>query len=147
MKKNSRNPIWILIIIGVGGLMVIALTWLFYLGVYLTTETLFYTENPLEVPVSQIRLGTAIGLSIGGYLVMRSKMTALFKALLIMSPISIVLVTLIFRVYMNPVSLWITVIGYTGALITGIRLAKLPWYFYVSVVFSVLISTIYAWPR
>jgi hypothetical protein len=147
MKKNYRNPIWILIILGLGGLAIIALTWLFYLGVYLTIETLFYAENPLEVPVSQIRLGTAIVLSMAGYLVMRSKMTALFKALLIMSPISIVLVTLIFRIYTNPIALWITVIGYTGALIAGIRLAKLPWYFYVSVVFSVLVSTIYAWPR
>ena len=78
---------------------------------------------------------------------MRSKATALFKALVIMSPISMVLVTLIFHVYRNPTALILTLIGFTGALVAAIKLAKLPWFFYVSVGLSIILSTLYAWPR
>ena len=147
MTKAYRHPVWILIILGLGGLLIIALTWFLYLVVYLTIESLFYATRPQHVPVDQIRQGTAIGLTLIAYWVMRSKINALFKALIIMSPISMVLVTLIFRVYMNPTALILTIMGFTGLLVAAIKLTKLPWFFYVAVGLSILISTIYAWPR
>jgi hypothetical protein len=147
MTKTYRHPVRILILLGVGGPLVIALTWFLYLGVYLTIESLFYATRPQEVPVDQIRQGTAIGLTLIGYLMMRSKANALFKALIIMSPISMVVVTLLFRVIMNPTALILTLVGFTGVLIVAINLTKLPWFFYVAVGLSILISTIYAWPQ
>lgn len=147
MTKAVRHPVWILIILGLGGLLIIALTWFFYLLVFQTIETLFYASDTLRVPVDLIRQGTAIGLTLVGYLVMRSKANALFKALIIMSPISMVLVTLLFRVYMNPTALILTIIGFTGVLVAAIKLTKLPWFFYVAVGLSILVSTIYAWPQ
>lgn len=147
MKRTYRHPVWILIILGVGGPLLIALTWFLYLAVYLTIESLFFASNPTQVPVDTLRQGTAIGLTLIGFLVMRSKANALFKALVIMSPISMVLVTLIFRVYMNPLAVGLTVVAVSGLLVTAIKLAKLPWFFYVSVGLSILISTLYAWPR
>lgn len=147
MTKAYRHPVWILIILGIGGPLIIALTWFFYLLVFQSIETLFYANDTLRVPVDLIRQGTAIGLTLIGYLVMRSKANAVFKALIIMSPISIVLVTLIFRVYMNPTALILTILGFTGVLVAAIKLTKLPWFFYVAVGLSILISTIYAWPQ
>ena len=147
MIKTYRHPVWILIILGVGGPLIIALMWFLYLGVYLLIESLFYATDPLRVPVDMIRQGTAIGLTFIGYLVMRSKATALFKALLIMSPISMVVVTLIFRVSMNPWAVVLTVVALSGLLLTAIKRSKLPWFYYVSVGLSILISTLYAWPR
>lgn len=147
MRQLNRHPMWIVIVIVGGGTLVIALTWLLYLGIYLAIETLFFAKTPLQVPVSQIRMGTALGLSLLGVLLMRSKANAILKALLIMSPISMVLVTLIFRVYAQPLSIVMIVAGYTGALLLGIRFAKLPWFYGVAVGTSVILSTLYAWPR
>lgn len=148
MTKTYRHPIWILIILGLGGPIIFALSLYFEISVSLMVYELFYdTTHLVDLPFVLIEQIINVVLALLAYLVMKSRAHAVTKALVIMSPISMITGSFVSSVSMSPIAIILSIISFTGMLFVGIKLARLPWFFYVSVSLSVLISALLMWPR
>jgi len=148
MNKNKfRSTFLPMLVVPIGGLLVVALIYAVYLGVYLGLESII---KPSQLFVSQTGLFRSIfsGIVIVIYLfVYRSKLGDLPKAVLMIGPVAMLLITLIFRYYEN---LFLTVAIFVLAC-AGIAYLLYqdhkPWFFYYAMSFAALLALLYGWPR
>lgn len=143
MKSHFKEVLWIV----VGGFLGVALSWLLYLGIYLTLESLFYPNNPQAFPAGTLRMTGMFVWVIVYFFIYRTKWSDLVKATLLVPPLTILLLTLILYYYQHLVFGIILLFMIISGGFYGVYRYHKPWFFNLSIGLSTVMSLLYAWPR
>lgn len=148
MAKGSFRSLAIpLIAIPLGGLFMMALTFVVYALLFNLLETWFFPNNSLGFPADTFRRNFALTLVLLYLLLMRGRLPDLLKAILLTAPLSTVIITVGHAFYMRPTvsisAMFVTVI------LCGLLLLrfKKPWVYYYAGAVASLVALVYAWPR
>lgn len=137
-----------LLLIPAGGLLMLGLCFVGYLGLYLGVEALFFADNPGSVPADTLRNSYALALVVLGLaLVLGTRLPDLLKATILIGPLATLVVAAILRWYMQPAA----AIAATAAIALGClyllyRFRK-PWFYYYAAAAAVAAGVVYGWPR
>lgn len=151
-KPAAKKNFWIryvLPFVGIpaGGLLVVALAWLLYLGVYLGLESLFYPTNPQMFPADTVRTACALAFT-GIYLLLpRVKWHPLLRAALLVGPLTVLFITVFLDLYTRlyfAIPIFLVIIG---SCLFFLIARKRPWFFYWALLFSLVLSLAYGWPE
>jgi hypothetical protein len=145
-RSSFRSIVVRLFIITIGGLVIVALTWLLYALIFNLLESLFYPDEPLAFPAGLVRQTYAVVLVLLYLILLRTRLSDLLKAILITGPVSTLIITVGFVFYEKPV-ISITVMVVVAA-VCGILLyqSKKPWLYYYAGGIAALVAIAYAWP-
>ena len=136
-----------LIVIPIGGLLLMAITWLFYAVVYNLLETLFFPNDPFSFPADTLRKMYSIALVLLYLLLLRTQILDLLKAIFLTMPLSTVIITVGHALYQQPpvsISAMFGTIAICGLLLYRF---KKPWIYYYAGTMASLFALAYAWPR
>ena len=136
-----------LIVIPIVGLLLMAVTWLFYALVYNLLETLFFPNDPFSFPADALRRVYAMALVLLYLLLLRTQILDLLKAILLTMPLSTVIITVGHSLYQQPpvsISAMFGTIAICGLLLYRF---KKPWIYYYAGAVASLFALAYAWPR
>lgn len=147
MNNNQKNSWLPWIIIPLGGLLVLALSYVGYFAVFMFIETMFFANDPQAIPAGIIRNSYAAALLAIYLLLLRTKLSDLILAILLVGPLAMLIISVILRFYET-----LAVAVALSAAIALICLyliyrAKKPWFYYYAVAVSVIAALAYAWPR
>jgi hypothetical protein len=145
-KRRFSSIVLPLIVISIGGLLVMGLTWLLYGLIFNLLETLFYPDNPLAFPADIVRRVYAFVLLLLYLLLLRTRLSDLLKAVLIAGPLSTVMITVGFMFYEKPVISIASMIGVAAVCGVILHRSKKPWLYYYAGVLATLVAIAYAWP-
>ena len=148
MTKNRSLSIALrLVVILLGGLLMMALTFLVFALLYNLLETLFYPNAPTSFPASPLRMTFALVLVTLYLLLLRTRLSDLFKAILLTGPLAAVIIAVGHALYETP---WLSIPAMCAvAVICGLllyRFAK-PWVYYYAGAVAAVVALVYAWPR
>jgi hypothetical protein len=147
MKNKKPSTLLSVILIPIGGLLVLALCYLGYLALYMFIESVFFTNNPTSVPAGIIRNSYTIVLIAVYLILLRTKISDLFKAILLMGPMTMLIIAVILALYLKPVLAALSAVTITACFIFLFYKFKKPWIFYYAAGISVVAAIAYAWPR
>lgn len=145
-KGRFRSIVLPLVTISIGGLLMMGLTWLLYALIYNLLESLFYPDNPLAFPAGLVRQVYALVMVLLYLVLLRTRLSDLFKAILITGPLSTVIIMVGFVFYEKPfisIASMIVVAAVCGVLLYQF---KKPWLYYYAGVIAALVAIAYAWP-
>lgn len=148
MKKNRfRSVVLPAILIPVGGLIMMALTFVVYALLYNLLERSFFPNDPQSFPADIFRRVFAVILVLLYLLLLRTRLPELVKAILLTGPLAAATITLGFMQYQNPIiSVMIMVLA--GAICAVLlKLTKRPWTYYYAAAVAVVVAIFYAYPR
>ncbi len=146
-KKLFKTYFIPTILIVLGGLLLVAIAWLSYLGIYLFVEEVIYHGDYASVSAGTIRNLSTVGLCIITFFVMISKAKEVLKAIFLVGAFSTVVISVMLKFYVNP---WIAVmiIGIIAILLViMIFYFKKPWFYYIVIIYSITLGLLYAWPQ
>ncbi len=148
MKKSRfRSVLLPLILIPVGGLLVLAVCFFLYYGVYLFIENMFFLNDPSAMPAGTLRNFYALALVVLLPVLMRTRLPDLLKAILMIGPVATLIIAGILRFYQIPaLAIAITVAIAACSVFLVYRYRK-PWFFYYAIALTVFAGIAYAWPR
>lgn len=135
------------LVILVGGLVVLGLGWLSYVGIYLWFETTFYPFDPLSVPADLLRIiATLLMMAVIG-IVYLFKVPTLVKATLLVPAMGTFLITMVlsFYTHITFVIIMISLVVIMGCVI--IARFRFSWYYYLALGYATVLAIVYAWPR
>lgn len=147
MKRFVRSVLLPSLVILIGGVLLVALSWLLYFGIYMFVETQFFRNDPQSVPADQIRTYAAVALCILYLAVLRTKWPDLVKAAILVAPLTMILITVVLDFYMRPlvaVPVFLAIVGIGIFLVVRFRR---PWPYYLATALSIVIALLYAWPE
>jgi hypothetical protein len=148
MKKSIFHDIILPILtVLIGGFILVCLSWLIYLGIYLGIETVFFPNNPTDVPADQIRRYAVLFLGLLSSLIIFTKCNHIIKATILVAPMTMSFIWVILSYYMNTWVAVIVLIVVTLTLILLIIRLEKPWIYYISIAFSIILAILYAWPQ
>jgi len=146
MKITKRNVLELFTVL-IGGVIFVGIIWFLYVGIYNALETILYPNDPLSFPADLLRFGAATLFLVLFLLFFKRIQNLLLRATISVAPISTFFIMIVLNLY-TQYYLWIPIIlVLTALLVLELIKLKLPWYFYVSLGYSVLLSLLYAWPR
>lgn len=147
--KNDRFRQVILpaVLILMGGLVLMALTWLFYALLYNLLERRVFPNDPGAFPANTFRAVFAVALVILYLLLLRTRLPDLVKAILLCAPLAAVTITLGFTRYQQPLVAVIIMVlaGVICAIL--LKLAKKPWIYFYAAALTSIIAIVYDYPR
>lgn len=148
MNNNKfRSTLIPLFVVPIGGLIVLAMIYGVYLGVYLGLESIIKPSQLFVSRTDLFRSVFALIVIVVYLFVYRSKLGELPKAVLMIGPIAMLLITLIFRYYEN-LTLTVSVFGLAVAGLSYLLYKdRKPWFFYYALGFAALLALLYGWPR
>ena len=151
MEKQIGKSLWLpAILIPVGTLIVLGISYMLYYGYYLAIDAIFNARNvqgPPLIPTGWIRLSFAIILFILGIVIWRTKWPELLKVILLTAPLAMLIITGILTYYSKlPLAVAIASVFIAGSLLLVYR-AKKPWLYYYAIVMASIAGFYYAWPR
>jgi hypothetical protein len=148
MKKNSLKSILVpLIVIPIGGLLILAACYLLYGGIYNLVEITLFPDDPLQVPAGMIRNSYAFVLLALYLALLRTKISDLLKATILIGPVTTLIIAAILAFYEQPaLAIAITVIIAAICMFLLYRYKK-PWIYYYAAAITILAGIAYAWPR
>lgn len=148
MKKNSLKSILIpLILIPLGGLLILAVCYLLYLGIYLTVESVFFSNAPMSVPAGIIRNSYAVTLIALFLALMRTKLSDLLKSIILIGPLTTLIIAAILAFSMQPALAFGATAVIAGVCIYLLHRYHKPWIYYYATAITILAGIFYAWPR
>lgn len=148
MKKGyCRSVLLPLIIIPVGGLLILATCYLLYFAIYMFVESVFFFKNPTLVPAGIIRNSYAVILFILYLVLLRARISDLFKATISIGPMTTLIIAVILALYETQAIAVVAIIVIAAFCIFLLYRYKKPWIYYYAAIISVLASIAYAWPR
>lgn len=147
-KDHFRSVLLPLVIIPVGGLLTLAVCYLLYYSVYSSVESWFFPTNPTSVPADIIRRAYAVILLVLYLALLRTKVSDLFKATILVGPIAMIVTTAILALYETPaLAIIAAIIAIVAVCIFLLyRYTKL-WIYYYAVAVAVLAAIALAWPE
>lgn len=127
--------------------MVLGVSYLIYLFIYNFIELRFFPTDPTSVPVSIIRRAYAIVLLVFYFALLRTKISDIIKATILIGPLGICSTTSILAFYEKPV--WAAAVVFVIIAVSTLLLLryKKPWIFYYAIAITVLASIALAWPE
>ena len=146
-KGGFRSLAVPLIVIPLGGLLMMALTFVLYAVIYNLLESLFFPNDPLSFPAGAFRRAFAVVLVLLYLLLSRKSLSDLPKAILLTGPLSVVIITVGHALYENPavsILAMFVAIALCGFLLYRF---KKPWIYYYAGAVASLVALAYAWPR
>jgi len=148
MKKDyCRSILLPLVIITVGGLLTLAICYLLYFGVYSLVETVFYPNKPTAVPAGIIRTSYTVALLALYLVLLRKKLSDLFKATIFIGPMTMLVITTILVFYETKALAAAAIVAIALFCFFLLYKFKKPWIYYYAAAASVLVAAIYAWPQ
>lgn len=147
MKKESRSILLSALLVPIGGILVLGICYLLYYALYMSVETLFFSDNPTLVPAGIIRRSYAIGLLILYLFILRTKLSDRLKAILLIGPLSLLMITSILAFYDMPAYSVSAIAAFVFLCLFLLRRYKVSWIYYYASALSVLAAIFYAWPR
>lgn len=148
MKKNyNRSVLLSSVIIPIGGLLVLALCYIGYFAVYMFVESVFFPNDPTSVPAGIIRNSYAIVLLVIYLILLRTKISDLFKAIILIGPMTMLIIAVILALYLKPVLAVISTMAIAACCLFVLYKYKKPWFYYYAAAISVVAAIFYAWPR
>jgi len=147
--KNNNNHSKLLssVLIPISGLLVLALCYIGYLAVYMFIESVFFTNNPTSVPAGIIRNSYTIVLIAVYLILLRTKISDRFKAIILIGPMTMLIIAVILALYLTPVLAVISTMVIAVCCFFLLYKYKKPWIFYYAAAISVVAAIFYAWPR
>lgn len=147
VENPSRFKLLPLVIIPVLGLLVLALCYAGYFAVYMFIESLFYPNNPTSVPAGIIRNSYTALLIAVYFLLHRTKIRDLAKAIILFGPLTMLIIALILALYKTLLLAALSALVVTTCCIYLLYRYKKPWFYYYAAALSVVAAIFYAWPR
>ena len=148
MKKNFMNSYLVpTFLIMLGGLLIVAIAWLLYLGIYLFIEQYIYQGDNTLVRADMIRNSSTLILCIVAFLVSRTKTKEIIKAIFFVGALTTVVIAVMLRFYVQP---WkaVMIIGIIAILLVIMNFYfKKPWFYYLVIIYSITLGLLYAWPQ
>jgi len=136
-----------LVVLTLGGIGILLLTFFLYYGVVLFGEQVLYRKDPSAFPMDQARFFTLMGLVIVIVLIQGFMKSNLLRALLLISPFTMGMVVMMLRFYETPMVGASVVAAFVLLLFYFLSTYKKTWHFYYGAVFSFLVALLYSWPR
>ena len=147
MKNNhARSVILSSVLIPIGGLLVLALCYIGYFAVYMFVESIFFPNDPTSVPAGIIRNSYAILLVAVYLILLHTKISDFFKAILLIGPMTMLIIAAILALYVTPFLAMAPIVAITVCCLFLLYKYKKPWFFYYAAAISVVAAMIYAWP-
>ena len=148
MKNNRFRSIGpALILIPIGGLAVLALSFLLYGLVYNLLESIFFPNDPLSFPAGLVRNVFAVVLILLYLIIYRTRMPDLLKAILLTGPVATLIVAATFRFYDKPAVFIPLMLAVPIVCAVLLYLAHKPWTYFYALAIATLGAILYAWPR
>jgi hypothetical protein len=141
-----RSIVLPILVVLLGGILLVAFSWLVYLGITLAVEALFYAENPTDLPQDALRNLSALSFCLLYLLFLNAKTSDLVKSTVLVGPLSMVLIALILRNYMQIGIVLITLFIVIAVVVLILIRQKKPWIYFVATGYSLLLAVLYAWP-
>ncbi len=129
-----------------GGIFIVAIAWMIYLGIYLSLEALFYPTNPQAVPADYIRIVCAVLFILSYLFILRSHASQTMKAMIFVGPLTTLVITLILSFYTHLILVSILLAVMVILILGLIRHYKRGWVFYLATLYSLLLGVAYALP-
>ena len=147
VENPSRSKLLPLVIIPVLGLLVLALCYAGYFAVYMFVESAFFSNDPMSVPAGIIRNSYTALLIAVYFLLLRTKIRDLAKAIILFGPLTMLIIALILSLYKTPLLAALSALVVTACCIYLLYRYKKPWFYYYAAALSVVAAIFYAWPR
>jgi hypothetical protein len=148
MKKDYCCSVLLpLVLITVGGLLTLAICYLLYFGVYTLVETVFYPNKPTAVPAGIIRTSYCVALLALYLVLLRTKLSDLFKATIFIGPMTMLVITAILVFYETKAFAAAAIVAIALSCMFLLYRVNKPWIYYYAAAASVLVAIIYAWPQ
>lgn len=130
-----------------GGVIIVALFWLAYLGVTLLLETTLFQDNPQELPQDTLRNISALLAVILILILLKTKLHETIKGMLLLAGIAVLIMALVLRFYLIMWLAVILVVSVSGAIIWIFIRKHKSWIYYYALGIGVIVGLLYAWPR
>ncbi len=148
MKKDSLKSILVpLIVVPIGGLVILAACYLLYGVIYNLVETAFFPQNPTLVPAGIIRNSYVVTLLALYLALLRTKVSGLLKATILIGPVTMLIIAAILVFYEQPALAIAATVVIAAITIYLLYRYKKPWHYYYATAITVLAGIAYAWPR
>lgn len=129
------------------GIILVGLSWILYVGLYLSIESLWFKDNPQRFPADKLRLYSSLCLFILYVVSLKYLKKPLLRAILLIPATCMMLITVILRYYDR---LTIGIPVFIFLLLIECYLLyryKQPWTMYYAGLYAAFIALLYAWPR
>jgi hypothetical protein len=136
-----------LVLIPIGGLVVLALSFLLYGLVYNVLESIFFPNDPLSFPAGLVRTLFAVVLVLLYLIIYRMKMPDLLKAILLIGPVATLIVASILFFYDRPAVFIPLMLAIPIVCAVLLYYARKPWTYLYALAIAALGAILYGWPR
>lgn len=146
-KEGFRSTLLPLLVITAGGILALGICYLLFLLINNLGESMFFSTNIQSAPVFIIRRVFAAVLLVLYIALLRTKVSELVKATILVGPLGFLTTTAILTFYQKPA--WAIVVTVVIAAISAFLVfkSKKPWFYYYAIAITVLVSIALAWPR
>lgn len=146
MKNKKTLSILIpLVSVFIGGVLILALTYIGYVALYFFIEANFI-KDPRLFQMGMFRSSYMMVMILIYFVIERSKANDLLKAAALVSPLSMVLVVVVLRFYDRLPYAYLGIAVVLAGLLTWLIVSKKSWYYYLSSLITLAVSIAYAWP-
>ncbi len=146
MKNKKTLSILIpLVSVFIGGVLILALTYIGYVALYFFIEANFI-RDPRLFQMGMFRSSYMMVMILIYFVIERSKANDLLKAAALVSPLSMVLVVVVLRFYDRLPYAYLGIAVVLAGLLTWLIVSKKSWYYYLSSLITLTVSIAYAWP-
>lgn len=143
LKKWIIPVLWMTII----GIILVGLTWILYVGIYLSIESLWYKDNPQGFPADHLRLYSSLFLLVLYIVSLKYLKRPLIKSILLIPATCMILITVILRYY-DRLIIGVPVLIFLLLMECYLLYRfKQPWMMYYASLYAGLIALLYAFPR
>ncbi len=146
-KINIRSVLLPLAVIPVGGLVLLAISYLGYFAAYMLVESVFFSNDPTSVPAEAIRIFFALVLLVLYLALLRTKASELSKATVIVGPLTMIIIAAVLGLYLKPALALAAAVAIACCCIFLLYRYKKPWMYYYAAAISFVVAITYAWPR
>lgn len=148
MKNSSfRSIVSSLLITTFGSLLSLVFCYAAYLGVFLLTESIVFSDHPDAMPVDTIRQTYAILLFVLCLFLLHTKIPELLKAAVFTGPFATLMITSAVGNYNKPAMAVAMVLAIAGICIYLLYRFQKPWFYYYAAALSLIAAFFYSWPR
>lgn len=146
-KEGFRSTLLPLLVVTTGGILALGICYLLFLLINNLGESMFFSTNIQSAPVFIIRRVFAVVLLVLYIALLRTKVSELVKATILVGPLGFLTTTAILTFYQKPA--WAIVVTVVIAAISAflVNKSKKPWFYYYAIAITVLVSIALAWPR
>lgn len=147
MKNERLRSIWApLLVIPLGGVVVMALSFLLYALVYNLLESVFFPNDPLSFPAGLVRNTFAVVLVLLYLIICRLRLPDLLKAILLIGPVATVIVASILGFWDRPAVFIPLMLAIPAVCAVVLYRARKPWTYFYALAIATLVAIRYAWP-